>query len=307
MAGLRKLTKTLKILSRRRRCLGPIHKFDRRSDQTASAAASGLRGGVLRTTIDAFLDSPGLTDRMIASELRVRPDEAKKVYFNWDLPAFLWQAVLGSPTLRSTLTNYLGPRLRLDDLYVKTVMDGLNASAEGWHDDNVGYRVKVFMVFDTEGTPSGTVVVPTERPHLYQIRTWDEISRFMFKQKTEVRENAVRVAYLPGDCLVFDTNIPHRGDYHSGVGIRYCVVAEFIDRDKANALRGLAPCGPGQSLRRIRIPSLPGVDVANHPLIDPSILRSLRRTATGGSTAMRNRVRWQEPPCRKAPAFWFWS
>lgn len=272
MASLRKLFKTLKLLGRRKRCLGPIHRFDKRSDQTGNVAASGLQAGVLKTRIDAFLDSPGLNDLMIHSELRVTPDPAKRIYLNWELPAFLWEAILKSETLQSAMTNYLGPRLRLDDLYVKSVMDGLNVSAEGWHDDNVGYRVKVFMVFDTEGTPSGTVVVPTERPHLYQVRIRDEISRFLFKPKTDAREGALRVTYDPGDCLVFDTNLPHRGDYHSGSGTRYCVVAEFIDRDKADALRGLAPCGPGQAQQRIRIPALTGVDVANHPLIDPSIL-----------------------------------
>lgn len=274
MASLRKAIKTLKLLGRRKRCLGPIHKFDRRSDATGNVSRSGLTGGMLKTTIDRFLDAPGLNARMIGSELRVTPDPVKRSYFNWELPAFLWEAILGSETLKAAMTDYLGPRLRLDDLYVKSVMDGLNATAEGWHDDNVGYRVKVFMVFDTEGTPSGTVVVPTERPHLYQIRVRDEISRFMFKPKTDTRAGAVRVAYAPGDCLIFDTNIPHRGDYHSGTGTRFCVVAEFIDRDKADALRGLAPCGPGQSQHRIRIPALTGIDVANHPLIDASILEA---------------------------------
>jgi hypothetical protein len=274
MASLRKAIKTLKLLGRRKRCLGPIHRFDRRSDAAGSVARSGLRGGMLKTSVDQFLDAPGLNARMIASDLRVTPDPAKRIYFNWDLPAFMWEAILTSQTLQDAMTAYLGPQVRLDDLYVKTVMDGLNASAEGWHDDNVGYRLKVFMVFDTEGSPSGTVVVPTERPHLYEIHMGDEISRFLFKPKTDNREGAVRVAYQPGDCLIFDTNIPHRGDYHSGEGIRYCVVAEFIDRDKANALRGLAPCGPGQSLHRIRIPALAGVDVAAHPLIDPGILQA---------------------------------
>ncbi len=272
VSSVKKAFKTLKLLGRRKRCLEHIHSYDRRSDSAGKVAHSGIRGGMLKTSIDSFLDAPGLKDRMIASELRVRPDAAKRIHLNWNLPAFLWEAILTSKTLQSAVTNYLGPHVRLDNLYVKSVMDGLNATAEGWHDDNVGYRVKVFMVFDTEGSPSGTVVVPTERPHLYEIRMADEISRFLFKPKTDQREGAVRVAYQPGDCLVFDTNIPHRGDYHSGQGIRYCVVAEFIDRDKANALRGLAPCGPGQSLHRIRIPALSGVDVQNHPMIDQDIL-----------------------------------
>jgi hypothetical protein len=221
-----------------------------------------------------LLDSPGLNARMIASELRVRPDESKRIYYNWELPAFIWEAILGAATLKAAMTDYLGPRMRLDDLYIKSVMDGLNATAEGWHDDNVGYRVKVFMVFDTEGSPSGTVVIPIERPNLYQIRIRDEIARFLFKPKKDERDGAVRVAYEPGDCLVFDTNLPHRGDYHSGTGIRYCLVAEFIDRDKANVLQGLAPCGPGQSRHPIRIPALVGIDVASHPMIDADILRA---------------------------------
>ncbi len=204
----------------------------------------------------------------------MRPQESKRIYFNWNLPTFMWEAILGSTMLRAAMTDYLGPRVRLDDLYVKPVMDGLNVAAEGWHDDTVGYRVKVFMVFDTEGQPSGTFVVPTERPRLYQIRMRDEISRFLFKTGTDAREGAVRVGYEPGECLVFDSNNPHREDDHSGEGVRYCVTAEFIDRDMANALRGMAPCGPGQSLHRIRIPALRGIDVANHPMIDPQILQT---------------------------------
>lgn len=275
MGGMvKKAFKTVKLLGRRKRCLGPIHKFDRRSDATGAVERSGLKGGVLKTTVDRLLDSPGLNARMIASELRVRPDESKRIYFNWELPAFIWEAILGSATLKAAMTDYLGPRMRLDDLYIKSVMDGLNATAEGWHDDNVGYRVKVFMVFDAEGSPSGTVVVPIERPNLYQIRIRDEIARFLFEPKKDERDGAVRVAYEPGDCLVFDTNLPHRGDYHSGTGIRYCLVAEFIDRDKANVLQGLAPCGPGQSRHPIRIPALVGIDVASHPMIDADILRA---------------------------------
>jgi len=274
MGKVRRLVKTLKLLRRRKKCLPSIHRFDCRSDITGAVARSGLKGGMLKTTVDQFLDSPGLNGLLIASELRVRPDPAKRIHSSWDLPAFLWQAILESPTLKAAMTDYLGPQVRLDDVYVKSVMDGLNSVSEGWHNDNVGYRIKVFMVFDTEGTPSGTVIIPTERPNLYQVNILDEISRFTIMPRTDDRDGAVRVTYDPGDCLVFDTNLAHRGDYRSGSGIRYCVVADFIDRDKADALRGLAPCGPGQSVRQIRIPALNGIDVANHSLIDASILQA---------------------------------
>jgi len=54
--------------------------------------------------------------------------------------------------------------------------------------------------------------------------------------------------------------------------VRYCVIAEFIDRGKADALRGRAPCGPGQGRRKIVIPTDTGVDLEAHPLIDKKLL-----------------------------------
>ena len=104
------------------------------------------------------------------------------------------------------------------------------------------------------------------------VRLVDELMRIAGRSKMDDRPEAVRVGYQRGDCLVFDTNIPHRGDYSSGEGIRFCVIAEFIDRDKADGLRGQAPCGPGQARQRIRIPVLDGIEVAAHPLIDPTLL-----------------------------------
>lgn len=273
MASVKQLLKTPRLIRRRMLSAGPIRTYDRRSDGAGTAGRSGLAQGYLKTTIDDLLETPGLTDRMIASELHVRPDIDKRAYYSWSIPAFLWQAALGSTTLRTMVTDYLGPRVRLDDFYVKSVMDGLASVSEGWHDDNVGYRLKVFMVFDTEGEPSGTVVIPAERPQLYSVRIVDEFSRLLFTPKTDTRTGAMRIGYQRGDCLVFDTNLPHRGDYSTGEGVRYCVIAEFIDRDKADAIVGRAPCGPGQGRRQLVIPALDGIDPATHPLIDSTLLR----------------------------------
>lgn len=273
MATLKQFLKTPKMVSRRLLSSVPIRRFDRRSDAGRNTRGGGdLALGYMKTTIDSLLDMPGLTQRMIDSELHVRPDPALRVYFNWAIPAFLWQAILQSRPLQTLVSDYLGPRVRLDDLYVKTVMDGMASGSEGWHDDNVGYRLKVFMVFDTEGQPSGTVVIPGARPKLYNVRVVDEVSRFLFTKRTDDREGATRIAYQRGDCLVFDTNLPHRGDYSSGEGVRFCVIAEFIDRDKANAIVGRTPCGPGQGRRQIPIPPLAGISVPTHPLLDPKLL-----------------------------------
>ena len=117
------------------------------------------------------------------------------------------------------------------------------------------------------------MVVPTDRPNIYQVRLADELARMVKKPKMDSRPNQQLVSYNAGDCLTFDTNIPHRGDYSAGQGIRYCVIAEFIDRNKANALRGRAPCGPGQGRHKITIPADTGIDLQNHPLIDPKLLQ----------------------------------
>lgn len=271
--SLNNILKIPKLARRRLRAAKQIRVFDHKSDLLGAYARSGLEQGYFKSTIDSVLCAPGLTERMIDSPLHVRPDEKSGIFFNWDIPAFLWSAILQSQTLHSMVTAYLGPRARLDDLYVKSVMDGLNSISEGWHDDNVGYRLKVFMVFDVEGNPAPTLLVPSRRPNLYRIRIWDELSRFLFKPKTDDRGQSVRICYEKGDCLVFDTNVLHRGDYSSTRGVRYCVIAEFIDRDKADALAGRAPCGPGQGRMQIRIPVLQGVDLSQHPLLDPTLLR----------------------------------
>ncbi len=269
---MKHLLRLPKNLLRRYRMARLIERFDRRADRLANPHASGMLSGMKRSTIDLLLECPGLAERMRNSELHQLPINGERVYFSWDLPGFLWKAVLGSDALQKMVVDYLGPDARIDDLYVKTVLDGYDSTSEGWHDDNVGYRLKVFMVFDTHGNPSGTVVVPTDRPNIYRVRLADELARMMKKPKMDSRPNQQLVSYNAGDCLIFDTNIPHRGDYSTGQGIRYCVIAEFIDRNKADALRGRAPCGPGQGRHRINIPADVGVNLSLCNLIDEKLL-----------------------------------
>jgi hypothetical protein len=249
-----------------------IKKFDQRADLAVDPEDCGLRDGFLKLPIDELLGQ-GLTKRLIGSDLRVSPSGDKRIYTSWNIPAFLWSAVLGSDRLSQIATRYLGSGARLDDIYVKTVSDGLTSVSEGWHTDQVGYRLKVFMVFDVDGDPAGTLVVPKPRPNLYELNVADEWARIMKRPKKEQRQAEMRVTYNAGDCLVFDTNLLHRGDYSSGVGTRYCIVAEYIDRDKADRIRGFAPCGPGQGRQQITIPAIDGIDPAQHPLIDGRLLK----------------------------------
>lgn len=272
---MKNFLKLPKNLSRRYRMAKLIQRFDLKADGLANPTASSMPAGVYKSTIDEVLECYGLAERMRNSELRQLPADGKRAYFSWELPNFLWSALLGSEKLKKKVTDYLGPDARIDDLYVKTVLDGYDSTSEGWHDDNVGYRLKVFMVFDIEGIPSGTVVVPTARPNVYRVRLIDELARMIKRPKTENRPRQEVVKYDAGDCLIFDTNIPHRGDYSTGKGIRYCVIAEFIDRNKANALRGRAPCGPGQGRRKITIPPEVAADFLSHPLVDKSLVHNI--------------------------------
>lgn len=249
-----------------------IRAHDSRADAAVDPANCGLTDGFLRLPIDELLGK-GMTQTLIGSDLRVTPAGGKKIYTSWDIPAFLWQALLASDRLSDIARAYLGGGARLDDIYVKTVSDGLTSVSEGWHTDQVGYRLKVFMVFDVEGDPAGTLIVPTPRPNLYELNVGDEWARLLKRPKKERRQQEMRVSYTAGDCLIFDTNLLHRGDYSAGEGTRYCIVAEYIDRTKADAIRAAAPCGPGQGRQPITIPPLDGIDPASHPMIDAALLK----------------------------------
>ena len=264
--------KTLKFMLRRYKNSKIIEKFDAISDENYVSANDTMKNGYINATIDDLLENDNFSAQLRNSSLRRTPDDGKNVYFSWDLPEFVWETVLSSKKLERVVKNYLGHNARLDDMYIKSVKDGLSSVSEGWHDDNVGYRLKLFMAFDAEKIPSGTVLIPRKRPNMYRVRFWDEISRSMKLKHTDQRVEEIRIDYKAGDCLLFDTNLPHRGDYSTTEGTRYCLIAEFIDRDKANALKGKAPCNPGQGKFKLSIPKdvLPMIERSD--LIDKDLV-----------------------------------
>lgn len=270
-------------LIRRINVAGKIRAFDQSSDLNFDKNRNPLTNGWLTIGIDELLESPGITNELRSSTLHKKPDENKKIYYSWDIPEFLWTAVLNSNKLHSIVDGYLGPDVRLDDMYVKTIQDGFENGAEGWHDDNVGYRLKVFMVFDVEGTPSDTLIIPKNKPNIYKIKFKKEISRMLGFIDVASKDNEVRIKYNAGDCLIFDTNLLHRGDYTHSAGIRYCLVIEFINRKKSDYLKGTAPCSPGQGKFPIQIPCEDFNFLKNHPLLDSNILRNYDRKIWYGS------------------------
>ena len=264
--------KEKKIIYNRQKTAKVIRDFDIKTDLVYDESKCELPNGFAKFRIDELLEFNGFTLKLQQSEIRQAMSCGQKIFLSWNLPDYVWQAVLESKKLLNTVTNYLGPNVRLDDLYVKSVRDGLQSVSEGWHDDNVGYRLKVFMVFDVEGIPSNTILMPKNRPNLYHVNVVDELARTRKSLNTDEREETIKVGYEAGDCLVFDTNLPHRGDYASGAGVRHCIIAEFIDRNKADAIVGKAPCGPGQGRRKLQIPNSVRSLVEASKLIDKKLL-----------------------------------
>lgn len=268
---MKKLLKSLMLTVLRFRHSITVRRYDSAGERVAVPDTELYCSGFRVDDIDSLLSVDGLTKKMQASDLRRSPDSSTNSYTSWVVPLFLWEALLNSEHLREIVAGYLGPNARLDDLYVKTVRSGVDSISEGWHTDGVGYRLKMFMVFDTDGVPSSTLVVPQRRPNLYSISVTDEFARFYKGRSTAAKPNAKKIDYKPGTVLLLDTNTLHRGDYSSDLGTRYCVVCEFIDRAKANEIRGFSPCGPRQARGKLEIP-LTYDALKAHSLIDVDLL-----------------------------------
>ena len=54
--------------------------------------------------------------------------------------------------------------------------------------------------------------------------------------------------------------------------MRYCLIAEFIHRDKANALKGKAPCNSGQGKFKLSIPKDVLSMIEKSDLIDKNLV-----------------------------------
>lgn len=275
MPTLKQIIRLPLRLARRMTVASKIRSFDQKSDYLFNGENNSLKNGWLKISIDDLLESPGITAQLQSSPLRKKPDDSQKIYYSWDIPQFIWTAVLNSTKISTIVKGYIGPNARLDDIYVKSVTDGLTNGAEGWHDDNVGYRLKMFLVFDVEGIPSDTLLLPQSRPNLYEVKVQEEIVRMLGKPDHLTRPEEIRMKYQAGDGLIFDTNLLHRGDYTNSSGVRYCLVIEFIDRHKADFLQGKGPCGPGQGKFPVLIPVCSPKEhsyLLQHNLIDPDLL-----------------------------------
>lgn len=149
---------------------------------------------------------------------------------------------------KATIIDYLGENVRVDDIYhfefhpSKAKKESISG---GWHDDNCGHRLKMFICLKGDGrTP--TMIAPNSHKSQYKFRL-AEFFRFMGDADISPKDGEVALKYFSGDVAIFDTNALHRGYYEENCGERHIILVEFMDRYKSNRISGFAPCGPGSS------------------------------------------------------------
>jgi hypothetical protein len=170
---------------------------------------------------------------------------------------------------RNDVIEYLGPHVRLDDIYVNRVPESTEkyGSVSGsWHTDNVGHRLKLFFCIEGYGDVP-TCYRPGTNRRLFRPSVRQHM-RFLGRFDYSRRPDEVRLDYTTGDIFVFDTNGQHRGGYDQYHRKRIVLLMEFADRRKSERLEGL-PIGPARGLSLSRAVA----DAhAQELLLDPALL-----------------------------------
>lgn len=127
--------------------------------------------------------------------------------------------------LGGLLDGYLGPWWSAD--YAAVWRSPRQSSSGEWHHDNVGNRVKLFVVLGNESDQNGTEFVP----HTHRTR-WPSFTG----RQPAPDSGALFVPQRRGDVLIFDTNVVHRGRYSGSE--RIILQVEF-----SSILKSLLPFG----------------------------------------------------------------
>jgi hypothetical protein len=104
--------------------------------------------------------------------------------------------------VRALLNSYLGPLWSAD--YAVIWRSSQQSTSGEWHHDNVGNRVKLFVVLANDSDGNGTEFIT----HTHATR-W----RTFTGRLPPPERNGSLLRQRRGDMLVFDTNLVHRGRY----------------------------------------------------------------------------------------------
>lgn len=145
-----------------------IRRFDENAPAFRGRGSLNDSGGSL--FFSGYLDKKRLTvlvDNIFASAIFDK-------YGMWqsrDIPddiALLAAEVIGG--FKAEIVSYLGEDARLDDFYLfcfDPVKSEENCISGGWHNDNVGYRMKIFVCLEGDGSVP-TLYVPGTNRSLYR-------------------------------------------------------------------------------------------------------------------------------------------
>ena len=197
-------------------------------------------------------------------------------YIKRDIPLGFLKTVLKSQSLIQLTKEYIGENCRLDDIYLWSkspkYQGGFDIS-EGWHTDDVGKRLKIFISLDCEENAPTTLYIEGSNLRPYKARLFSNLLRY-FGYISNKKNYVIEHTYKNYEVFIFDTNGEHRGHYDSKTGERFFLVIEFINKHKANIISKDCPCGPGQSNKGIiYFPMEMKKELCNNPLIDKDILK----------------------------------
>lgn len=235
-----------------------VRRFDRRVDMAARLARSG------------YCRYPPAPAHILASCGAWKP--AESVFVTRELSEVLLFLV---GLVRDDVTGFLGPRARIDNVYVVEVPSSeasFQSYSGSWHTDNVGNRLKLFLCLDGRGDVATAYVAGSNRGKFWP--SLRDFARFDHRSDFSARPDETRLDHRTGDISMFDTNGLHRGVYDNQHSARTTLQIEFADRDKSDALAGRAAIGPGSA----GIPSFfiardIGDEFAERLLLDRSLFR----------------------------------
>lgn len=149
-------------------------------------------------------------------------------------------------SVRSDVVCYLGPDVRVDNIYMNTIpasSEAFQSVSGSWHTDNVGHRLKLFFCIEGYGdVPTCYRPGSNRKPYRPSIR---QHRRFFGSFDFSHRPDEIRLDHTTGDITLFDTNGQHRGVYDEHHRKRIVLQIEFADRRKSDSLVRL-PVGPGR-------------------------------------------------------------
>lgn len=254
-----------------------IRRFDQRTLFRPVEAFSNLAtNGWIKTDSISLFGVP-LADILETKVVGLAKTDKFGNAISRDIPKDAMATILGAPMLVRVVQSYLGAGARLDDIYLWSKDFEQQQTfdlSEGWHSDNVGNRIKVFICIEASPDAPSTLVVDRTHNRQYRIGL-EEFGRFFGRIGAPTNpDGVVEIKYGRDTVSIFDTNALHRGSYAAKRARRICLILEFVDREKSDLLSGACPCGPGQSPdgRVIFAKSLRD-QLWSHKLIDRSLLR----------------------------------